>query len=85
VQFRADIVLTGPKNNTLSDVLIDNKLATVSKTFDVVAGEEYTYSVILALLERSPRTAGIRHRLPDNADQKITRVPEPESVGRGLI
>jgi len=28
----------------LSDVLIDNKIATVSKTFDVVAGEEYTYS-----------------------------------------
>jgi len=44
VQFRADIVLTGPKNITLGDVLIDNKVAKVSKAFDVVAGEEYTYS-----------------------------------------
>jgi len=44
VQFRADIVLTGPKNNTLGNVLIDNKIATVSKTFDVVAGQEYTYT-----------------------------------------
>ncbi len=43
-QFRADIKLTGPKNITLGDVLIDNKVATVSKTFDVVAGQEYTYS-----------------------------------------
>jgi hypothetical protein len=44
VQFRADIVFTGPKNITLGDVLIDNKVATVSKTFDVIAGQEYTYS-----------------------------------------
>ncbi len=69
VQFRADIVLTGPKNNTLGNVLIDDKLATVSKTFDVVAGEEYTYSVRVIFPSPAPKKPAYGWNPPPAAGQ----------------
>ena len=69
VQFRADIVLTGPKNNTLGNVLIDNKIATVSKTFDVVAGEEYTYSVRVIFPSPAPKKPAYGWNPPPAAGQ----------------